>query len=87
MPSPLNWQKSTFSGGTSGENCLEIAAAWQKSSFSDGNPAGNCLEIAASTTIAPHIHLRESDSPATILTTRPAALRALLTALKSEPER
>ncbi|WP_406458772.1 DUF397 domain-containing protein [Streptomyces sp. NBC_01622] len=26
MSSPLHWQKSSFSGGGSGEDCLEIAA-------------------------------------------------------------
>lgn len=26
MPSPLQWQKSTFSGGGSHEDCLEVAS-------------------------------------------------------------
>lgn len=26
MPSPLRWQKSTFSGGGSGDNCIELAS-------------------------------------------------------------
>ncbi|WP_255954812.1 DUF397 domain-containing protein [Streptomyces odontomachi] len=78
-----SWQKSTFSGGGSGDNCLELAATWKKSSFSDGNSSGDCLEIATSATTATHIHLRESDSPATVLTAPPATLRALLVTLKA----
>lgn len=49
---------------------------WQKSSFSSGDPNADCLEVAA----APedHLHLRESDDPATVLTTTPTRLAALL---------
>ncbi len=53
---------------------------WQKSSFSSGNPNGDCVELAATAT---SIHLRESDDPATVLTTTPAATRALLAHLKT----
>ncbi|GAA2622156.1 DUF397 domain-containing protein [Streptomyces vastus] len=59
MSTPLTWQKSSFSGGGSGEDCVELATA----------------DTA--------IHLRESDHPATLLTTSPAPLRALLSTLKS----
>jgi hypothetical protein len=89
MEKPLRWQKSSFSDGTSGGDCLELAATWQKSSFSDGNPGGDCLELAATghphahPEGIPHIHLRESDRPGTVLTTHPAALRALLAGLKA----
>ncbi|WP_329219183.1 DUF397 domain-containing protein [Streptomyces sp. NBC_01485] len=58
MPEALHWQKSSFSGGGSDTNCLEIAAT--------------------STTL----HLRESDTPATILAPTHIALTALLTAVK-----
>ncbi|MFD5385057.1 DUF397 domain-containing protein [Streptomyces sp. NPDC127074] len=52
---------------------------WQKSSFSDG--AGpNCVELAA----APGgIHIRESDEPDAVLRTGPAALGALIRAVKA----
>ncbi|MBK3566918.1 DUF397 domain-containing protein [Streptomyces sp. MBT62] len=56
------------------------ALRWQKSSYSAGTDDTNCLEIAA----APTLHLRESDEPATLLTPAPAALNALLTALKGQ---
>lgn len=82
MQSRLNWQKSSFSDGDSGGNCLQLAATWQKSSFSDGNPGGDCLELAVPACAPTHIHLRESDTPATLLTTTPTALHALLTTLK-----
>lgn len=48
---------------------------WQKSSFS-GEPHQNCLELAASPDGA--VHLRESDDPATVLTTTRPRLAALL---------
>ncbi|MEU5594240.1 DUF397 domain-containing protein [Streptomyces sp. NPDC020298] len=53
---------------------------WQKSSFSGGDADTNCLEMAAATPTTPR--LRESDTPATVLTPAPTALHALLTALK-----
>ncbi|MBA2807592.1 DUF397 domain-containing protein [Streptomyces sp. KM273126] len=52
---------------------------WQKSSFSGGAADTNCLEIAATPTT---LHLRESDTPATILAPTPAALTALLAAVR-----
>ncbi|MFD7133760.1 DUF397 domain-containing protein [Streptomyces sp. NPDC059894] len=51
---------------------------WQKSSFSADTDT-NCLEIAATSTT---LHLRESDTPATLLTPTPTALNALLTAAR-----
>ncbi|MBQ0847909.1 DUF397 domain-containing protein [Streptomyces sp. BH-SS-21] len=27
MPTPKNWQKSSFSGGADGNNCVELSAA------------------------------------------------------------
>jgi hypothetical protein len=59
VPSPLHWQKSTFSGGGSGDDCVELA------------------------TTSGGIHVRESDAPEAVLTTAPAPLRALITALKT----
>jgi hypothetical protein len=56
---------------------------WQKSSFSGGGTGDECVELAHPTTPPTSIHLRESDYPSTILTSTPAALRALLTALKN----
>ncbi|MEU2179734.1 DUF397 domain-containing protein [Streptomyces thermolilacinus] len=56
--SPINWQKSSFSGG-GGENCVELAQH-------DGN-----------------IVMRESDDPATIITTSPEKLRAFLLGVKA----
>lgn len=52
---------------------------WQKSTYSgDGS---NCVYVA---TRAPNtIHLRESDTPDTILTTTAEGLRHLIRALKS----
>jgi hypothetical protein len=54
---------------------------WQKSSFSAH--ASNCVNIGAASTGT--VLLRESDEPGTVLTTTPAALRALLGAIKRGP--
>lgn len=52
---------------------------WQKSSYSpDGT---NCVFLATSS--GDVIHLRESDSPATILTTTRTPLRSLIQVLKA----
>lgn len=51
---------------------------WQKSTFSDGAGA-NCVYVA--TTATGTIHLRESDTPETALTTTPKALSALIRTL------
>ncbi|MBT2398124.1 DUF397 domain-containing protein [Streptomyces sp. ISL-100] len=54
---------------------------WQKSSFSEAG-ADTCIEVAAAPpTHTPH--LRESDDPGIVLTTTPAALRALLRGIKA----
>ncbi|MFG2498708.1 DUF397 domain-containing protein [Streptomyces sp. NPDC048441] len=55
---------------------------WQKSSYS-GDQA-NCVYVAA-TREAGTIHLRESDTPETTLTTTPTALAALIRTLTRGP--
>ncbi|MFJ5305755.1 DUF397 domain-containing protein [Streptomyces sp. NPDC088350] len=55
-----------------------MTLTWQKSSFS-GDQA-NCLHLAASRPTGP-LHLCESDTPDTILTTTPTALAALIRTL------
>lgn len=58
--------------------------SWQKSSFSGGGSGGDdCVELALPTTSPASIHLRESDTPTTVLTTNRSALHALLTTLKN----
>ncbi|WOX10041.1 DUF397 domain-containing protein [Streptomyces sp. N50] len=52
---------------------------WQKSTYS--GDASNCVNVAASTPNT--IHLRESDTPDTVLTTTAERLRHLIHALKS----
>jgi hypothetical protein len=75
--STYDWQKSSYSGQAG--NCLELR--WQKSTHSAD--AANCLNIAAAPGPTARLHLRESDDPATILTTTPARLAALLSSLKT----
>ncbi|MFE0251397.1 DUF397 domain-containing protein [Streptomyces sp. NPDC059010] len=53
---------------------------WQKSSFSDGSEGSTCVEVAVTPTT---LHLRESDHPATVLTTTRTPLTHLLQAIRS----
>lgn len=53
---------------------------WQKSSFSGGDADEDCVEMAATSA---GIHVRESDTPAAVLTTTGGPLRALIAAIKS----
>ncbi|WP_406352809.1 DUF397 domain-containing protein [Streptomyces sp. NBC_00658] len=54
---------------------------WQKSSFSGSGDGNACVELG--TTAAQLVHLRESDSPTTHLTTTPVPLAHLLHHIKS----
>ncbi|MCT9005532.1 DUF397 domain-containing protein [Streptomyces rhizosphaerihabitans] len=83
MNTTLNWQKSSFSGSGDGNACLELAtipADWQKSSFSGGGEGNDCVEVAATPRT---VQLRESDTPATHLSTAPGPLAQLLHHIKS----
>ncbi|WP_328770988.1 DUF397 domain-containing protein [Streptomyces sp. NBC_00286] len=53
---------------------------WQKSSFSGGGEGNACVELASTPTT---IHLRESDTPTTQLTTTPTPLANLLHSIRS----
>lgn len=53
---------------------------WQKSSFSGPDDGNNCVEVAATPLT---LHLRESDTPADILTTAATPLAHLLHGIKT----
>jgi hypothetical protein len=57
------------------------AAQWQKSSFSEGGDGNTCVELAATSPTT--LHLRESDTPDTELTTTRAPLTHLIRGVKS----
>ena len=59
---------------------MTIPANWQKSSFSGGGEGNDCVELA---TTPGAVHLRESDTPTTQLTTTPVPLARLLHHIKS----
>ncbi|MFF4400779.1 DUF397 domain-containing protein [Streptomyces sp. NPDC001480] len=59
---------------------MDRTLRWQKSTFSDGGDGNTCVELAATPTT---LHLRESDDPATQLTTGPTPLAHLIRGLKS----
>ncbi|GGV53271.1 hypothetical protein GCM10010277_50840 [Streptomyces longisporoflavus] len=73
------WQKSSFSGGGDGANCVEVGMAqnlaWQKSSLSGGGDGPNCVEVRAANGA---MRLRESDAPTQALSTTPESLAALI---------
>ncbi|SES48858.1 protein of unknown function [Streptomyces sp. yr375] len=54
---------------------------WQKSTYSDGGDGNDCLELASATPTT--LHLRESDTPTTILTTAPAPLTHFLCSIRT----
>ncbi|MEV5487329.1 DUF397 domain-containing protein [Streptomyces bobili] len=54
---------------------------WQKSSYSGPDDGNDCLELASTPTT---LHLRETDTPATILTTTPTPLTHLLDAIRAQ---
>ncbi|MGY3679552.1 DUF397 domain-containing protein [Streptomyces sp. TE33382] len=54
---------------------------WVKSSFSDAG-GNNCVEVAAAG--ADSIAIRESESPAVVMSTNRAALRALVLRVKAQ---
>ncbi|MFM9706238.1 DUF397 domain-containing protein [Streptomyces galilaeus] len=54
---------------------------WQKSSYSGPDDGNDCLELASTPTT---LHLRESDTPATVLTTTPTPLTHLLAAIRAQ---
>ncbi|MFE6162407.1 DUF397 domain-containing protein [Streptomyces sp. NPDC056486] len=58
---------------------------WQKSTFSEGGGA-NCVYVAA-TPATKTIHLRESDTPETTLTTTPPTFAALIRTLTARTYR
>lgn len=53
---------------------------WQKSSFSGSGDGNACVELASTPTT---LHLRESDTPTTELTTAPLSLAHLLEGIRS----
>ena len=55
--SGLAWFKSSFSDGTEGDSCVEVALAWFKSSYSSSSEGDSCVEIA---TTPGTIHVRDS---------------------------
>ncbi|MFF5305559.1 DUF397 domain-containing protein [Streptomyces sp. NPDC013161] len=56
------------------------ALHWQKSTFSGGGEGNTCVELATTPTT---LHLRESDTPGTELTTTTAPLTHLIRSIKA----
>ncbi|MFJ6727714.1 DUF397 domain-containing protein [Streptomyces sp. NPDC091281] len=53
----LVWFKSSYSDGTDGESCVELALTWFKSTYSGGTDGESCVELA----LAPGtVHVRDS---------------------------
>ncbi|MEV8016803.1 DUF397 domain-containing protein [Streptomyces sp. NPDC086554] len=56
----LSWFKSSYSSGSEGDSCVEIALEWRKSSYSSSSDPNDCVEVATTPTT---IHLRDSKNP------------------------
>lgn len=59
---------------------MEKLASWRKSSFSGPGETNDCVEVA---TAGGEIRIRESDTPADILTTTPGRLGRFIRAAKA----
>ncbi|AEM82089.1 DUF397 domain-containing protein [Streptomyces violaceusniger] len=59
---------------------MENPAPWRKSSFSGPGETNDCVEVAAA---GGGIRIRESDTPADILTTTPGRLGTFIRAIKA----
>ncbi|WP_185911249.1 DUF397 domain-containing protein [Streptomyces sp. WAC07149] len=74
----LVWFKSSYSSGSEGDSCVEVAHAWQKSSYSDSSEGDDCVEVASTPT---RIHVRDSkDTALPHLTFGPTAWTGFLAA-------
>ncbi|MEW2529124.1 DUF397 domain-containing protein [Streptomyces sp. NPDC047071] len=45
-PSGLAWFKSSYSSGSEGDSCVEVALEWVKSSYSSSSNGEDCVEVA-----------------------------------------
>ncbi|WP_369261222.1 DUF397 domain-containing protein [Streptomyces sp. R35] len=59
---------------------MDTPGNWRKSSYSGPGDGDSCVELASTPTT---LRLRESDDPATILTTTPTPLAQLLQAIRT----
>jgi Domain of unknown function (DUF397) len=59
---------------------MDHTLRWQKSTFSGGGEGNTCVELAVTPTT---LHLRESDTPGTELTTTTAPLTHLIRGVKA----
>ncbi|GAA2336528.1 DUF397 domain-containing protein [Streptomyces violaceusniger] len=59
---------------------MSSPATWRKSSFSGNGEDNHCVELLP---VDGKIKLRESDTPADILTTTPGGLRTFIRAVKA----
>ncbi|MFD5710015.1 DUF397 domain-containing protein [Streptomyces pharetrae] len=55
--SHLAWFKSSYSSGSEGDSCVEVAFDWRKSSYSGGTNGESCVEVA---TTPRTVHIRDS---------------------------
>ncbi|GAA3380292.1 DUF397 domain-containing protein [Streptomyces racemochromogenes] len=74
----LHWFKSSYSDGSEGDSCVEVAHAWQKSSYSDNGDINDCVEVASTPA---RVHVRDSkDTALPHLTFGPTAWTGFLAA-------
>lgn len=47
MTDSEDWRKSSYSGGSGQDSCVEVR--WRKSTYSGGSGQGSCVEVAVGT--------------------------------------
>ncbi|MEU9030289.1 DUF397 domain-containing protein [Streptomyces sp. NPDC048383] len=57
----LRWFKSSYSDGSEGDSCVEVAYTWFKSSYSDSSDGNDCVEVARTPAT---VHVRDSKDTA-----------------------
>jgi hypothetical protein len=69
------WRKSSYSGGSGTDNCVEVS--WQKSSYSGGSGNNSCVEVAFAGSAVGVRDSKNTSGPA--LAFSPAAWRGFVT--------
>jgi hypothetical protein len=70
-----SWRKSSYSGSSGTNSCLEVS--WQKSSYSGGSGTDNCVEVAFVDSAVGVRDSKNTSGPA--LAFSPAAWRGFVT--------
>ncbi|MEU1133838.1 DUF397 domain-containing protein [Streptomyces sp. NPDC005900] len=65
----LSWFKSSYSSGSEGDSCVEVALDWRKSSYSSSSNGEDCVEVAQDWHESSHSDSNESGDCAEVART------------------